>query len=356
MPPGVHPHPLDDGPELHQHVVGEQRRVGQDHPLDRRVRDVALVPQGDVLQARLQVRSHHPGQPAQLLGLHRVALVGHGRAALLGALAERLLDLADLGALEVADLQGERLDGGGDRGAGVEELGVAVAGEHLGGRHRRQAQRVAHVALHGRVDVAVGADRPRELADGDGRPGSPQPLDVAAHLQRPQGELVAERRGLGVDPVGAPDHRRVAELVGPPGDGDVELLGRPDQQVGGPGQGEGEGGVDDVRRRQAVVDPSAGRLAHPLLHHVDEGGHVVLGRALALLDGGDVGRGPFPDGRSVLGGHDAERGPRLDGQDLDLDPGRKPHLVRKQVGHGGKAVARDQRERPPGRWSAGRTG
>ena len=87
--------------------------------------------------AGLQVAAQHPGQPAQLLGLHRVALVGHRARALLRPGAERLLDLAHLGALQVADLGGERLDGRADRRARVEQLGVAVAGEHLGGRHRR---------------------------------------------------------------------------------------------------------------------------------------------------------------------------------------------------------------------------
>ena len=37
-----------------------------------------------------------------------------------------------------------------------------------------------------------------------------QPVAVAADLQRPQRDLGAERRRLGVDAVGAPDHHRVA--------------------------------------------------------------------------------------------------------------------------------------------------
>ena len=51
-PLGVHVHALDDAAELHQHVVGELQRVGEDDALDRRVRDVALVPQRDVLERR----------------------------------------------------------------------------------------------------------------------------------------------------------------------------------------------------------------------------------------------------------------------------------------------------------------
>ena len=121
---------------LHHHVVREHQRVGEHHPLDRRVRDVALVPQRDVLHARHEVAAQHPGEPAELLALHRVALVGHRGRALLLAGAERLLGLAHLGALQVPDLERERLDGGADRRAGVEQLGVTVAGEHLRGGHR----------------------------------------------------------------------------------------------------------------------------------------------------------------------------------------------------------------------------
>ena len=68
---GIHEHPLDDGPELHEHVVGELQRVGQDDALHGRMRDVALVPQRNVLEPRLQVAAQHASEPAELLGLHR---------------------------------------------------------------------------------------------------------------------------------------------------------------------------------------------------------------------------------------------------------------------------------------------
>ena len=48
--------------------------------------------------------------PQSCSRLHRVALVRHRARALLLALAERLLGLAHLGALQVADLERERLD------------------------------------------------------------------------------------------------------------------------------------------------------------------------------------------------------------------------------------------------------
>ena len=86
-----------------QHEVGERGRVGRDHALDRRVRDVALVPQRHVLQRRHGVAAQQARQAGQVLAQDRVLLVRHRRGALL-PLAERLLRFADLGALPVADL------------------------------------------------------------------------------------------------------------------------------------------------------------------------------------------------------------------------------------------------------------
>ena len=73
------------------------------------------MPEGDVLEARLRVAAQDAGEAADPLGADRVALVGHRRGALLAG-GERLLDLAHLGALQVADLGGEALQAAaGDR-------------------------------------------------------------------------------------------------------------------------------------------------------------------------------------------------------------------------------------------------
>ena len=91
-----------------QHLVEQDRRVRQDDPLGGGVRDVALVPQRDVLERHLGVAAQDAREPADALADDRVALVRHRARALL-ALAERLLDLAHLGALQVADLGREAL-------------------------------------------------------------------------------------------------------------------------------------------------------------------------------------------------------------------------------------------------------
>ncbi len=285
---GVDGEALHHRSHLDQQVVGEQGRVGQDDPLHRGVGDVALVPQGDVLEAGAEVAAQDPGQAGQAFARDRVALVGHGRAALLPG-PERFRRLAHLGALEVADLGGELLDRRAHRRARPQVLGVAVAGHDLGGRHRLQAEGLAHLALHDGVDVGVRADRAGQLADGDAVPCPLEALAVAVGLQRPVGQLDAERGRLGVHAVGAAGHRDVPELDGPGLQCVDQIAAGDDQQVGGLGEGGAEGGVDHVARRQAVVHPVTGGGTDCRLDHVDEGGHVVVGGALALVDRGHEG-------------------------------------------------------------------
>ena len=101
--------PADDPREAPQHVIERDEAVGQNHALDRRVRDVALVPERDVLERRLAVAANQAREADNLLAADRIALVRHRRRALL-ALGERLLDLADLGLLQAADLERELLE------------------------------------------------------------------------------------------------------------------------------------------------------------------------------------------------------------------------------------------------------
>ena len=90
--------------------------------------------------ADLGVAAQDPREPADPLADDRVALVRHRARALL-ALAERLLDLAHLGALEVADLGREALQAGARQRDRAQQLGVAVARDDLGGdRLGREAE------------------------------------------------------------------------------------------------------------------------------------------------------------------------------------------------------------------------
>ena len=152
-----------------EHVVEQDRRVGQDHPLRGAVADVALVPQRLVLERGLGVAAQEPRLAGDPLGQDRVALVGHRRAALLARL-ERLHDLGDLGVLEVADLGRDALERTAEDGDRREERRVPVALDDLGAhRVHVEAEVREDLRLEVRRQVAVRADRTADLAGGDRR-------------------------------------------------------------------------------------------------------------------------------------------------------------------------------------------
>ena len=103
---------------------------------------------------------------------------------------------------------------------------MTITGQHLRGRHRMQAECLAHDALHPRVDVGVRANGTRQLAHGNRSTGLTQSLTVPIGLQAPERHLHPERGRLGVHTMGAPDHHRVAML-------ERELLERAHELVGG---------------------------------------------------------------------------------------------------------------------------
>ncbi len=169
--------------------------------------------------------------------------------------------------------------------------------------------------------------------------GPGEPLAVAVHLHGPERDLGPERGGFGVHAVGAPGHRDGLVGMGLGGDRHLERGGGLEHEVAGLDQHHREGGVDDVAGREAVVEPGAGGGPDPLLDHVDEGGDVVFGGALPVVDGLDGEIGPFPDGHRVGGGDHPQLGPRLGGQDLHLQPGAEASLVGEQAGDLRQCVA-----------------
>ena len=272
----------------------------------------------------------------------RVALVRHRRRALL-ALAERLLDLADLGALQVADLGREPLQpGAGQRDLG-EQLGMPVAGDDLGrGVLDREAEPLHHRGLDGRGQRGVGTDGAGELAVGGAGERPAQALDVPVRLEGEAGEAQPEARRLGVDPVRAADADRVPLLERPidervaVGDraGDEDLPGGADLRR--------QRGVENVGGRQPVVDPPALRTDRGG-DDVDERGDVVVGRPLALLDRLDGEPGSLPACPGVLGGHHPRLGEGLGHRQLDLEPALHLALLRPDRADLLACVAGDQR-------------
>src|SRR3954470_21358396 len=152
------------------------------------MRDVALVPQRDVLERRLAVGADQTGEPDDLLAPDWIALVRHGGRALL-PFGERLFDLADLGLLQAADLERELLERRRGNGEGRHQLGVPIALDHLVRDGRRvQAEPLADLSFNARRKVRVSADRAGNLADVDRDARALDPLDAALQLGVPERE------------------------------------------------------------------------------------------------------------------------------------------------------------------------
>ena len=224
---------------------------------------------------------------------------------------------------------------------------MPVAGHHLGGRHGDETEPGRHLRLDHGIDVRVGAHRTGELAHRDRRPRATHPLPVAQQLQAPQGHLGPERRRFGMDTVRASHHRVGTVPLGEGGHNGHQVVDGRDDEVRRVAQRPAQTGVDDVGARQAVVQPGTGRHAHRLLQDVDERGHIVVRRALALLDTGHescVGdRCGGTAGRRRAGGNRTDPLHGLDDGHLDLDPSRHASLVGEESVGLGRGVTGDHR-------------
>ena len=266
------------------------------------------------------------------LGADRVALVRHRRGALLAG-GERLFDLAHLGFLQAADLGREALETGpGDRDR-REQHRMAVARHDLGGDVLApQPQPLHHPRLDRGRDRGVGADGARELAEGELRESVLETGDVAVGLEGEAGQPQAEGGGLGVDAVGAADAERVAVLQRPRDQGVAVGSGAGDDDLPGPAQLQRQRRVEHVGGGEAVVDP-APVLANRAGDDVDEGGDVVVGDPLALVDRRDRERRVGPRRLGGLARHHALLGPGLGRRQLDLEPGLHLALGRPDLTH-----------------------
>ncbi|MNN31808.1 hypothetical protein D3C81_1455100 [compost metagenome] len=274
--------------------------VGADAALDRGVADVPLVPQGDVLHCRDDRRADQTGQAGQVLGQDRVALVRHGRRALL-ALVEELLGFEDFGALQVADFHGQALDRRGDDAQGGEVGGVTVARDDLGrDRLDGQTHLVGDVLLNRRIDVGEGADGARDGAGRDLLARRDQAAFGALELGVIAGQLQAEGHGLGVDAVRTTDGRGVFVFLGADFQRGQDAVDAAQQQVGRARQLHREAGVQHVRGGHALVQ-EAGFLADDFRHMGQEGDDVVLGGAFDLVDAVGVKDDVFALGPDGLG-------------------------------------------------------
>src|SRR5690606_3029581 len=100
---GIDQQLLDDAGEAVEREVEVDGGVRRDAALDGRVRNVPLVPQGDVFQRRHDGGADQAREAGEVFGEYRIALVGHGGGALL-PFGEIFLGFQHFGALQVADL------------------------------------------------------------------------------------------------------------------------------------------------------------------------------------------------------------------------------------------------------------
>ena len=145
-----------------------------------------------------------------------------------------------------------------------------------------EAERGERELLDARVDVAVGADGARELADGDAGERALDALAAARQVVPPAEQLEPERRRLGVHAVRAAHAGRVAVLERALEHGVERAVEPASSSAPGGAQLQREARVDDVRRRQPVVEP-ARLLADLLGDRLGERDHVVVGALLDLL-------------------------------------------------------------------------
>src|SRR5271170_7897809 len=149
------------------------------------MRNIALMPEGDVFKGGLRVAAEDAGETADLLAGDGVLLVGHGRGALL-LFAEVLLGLADFGALQVANFDGELVECAGDEGECRDIRRVAVALDDLRGYRRGfEAETLADPLFVLRLQMTKRADGAGEFADAHVFGGGGEASCVALHLRVP---------------------------------------------------------------------------------------------------------------------------------------------------------------------------
>ena len=274
---------VDHARKPRQRKVERDRRVGGDHALDRGMRDVALMPERHVLERRRHRRAHHPGEPGEVLGQDRIALVRHRGRALL-PFGEEFLRFHDFGALQMPDLGRQPLDRRCDDAERGKERRVAIARDDLGrNRLRLQAQFRRYIRLDPWIDIGEGADRPGNRAGRNLLARRDKPGAGAGELGMGDGELEAEGGGLGVDSVRAADRRRHLMLEGAALQRREQRVDVGDEDVARTPELHGEAGVEHVRACEAQMD-EARVGADEFGEMGEEGDHVMLGHLLDLID------------------------------------------------------------------------
>ena len=202
--------PVDEPREAVEHVVEREEGVGDDDPLGARVRDVALVPEGDVLERdergrrgrRARGRRSARPRPGSSCAASPRSPSGRGRTARRPrrtsvrarwriSVAKRSSDEATIGEGRSSARRGGRAGSPGSRPARARGRAARRRAARPRGRRPRRHRPC-----------------PRACRPACPRVRAAQPRSVAVELERPAGELRAERDRLGVHAVRPADHRR----------------------------------------------------------------------------------------------------------------------------------------------------
>ena len=334
---------LDDSRKPVQREVEMDGGVRSDAALDGRMRDIALMPQRDILHGRNDAHAHEPGEAGEVLGQHRIAFMRHRRRTLLAG-REIFFGLQDFRTLKVADFGRQPLYGGGDDAKRGEKGGVPVARNDLcGDRLDGETHLCGDMGLDRGIDIGEGADGAGNragrylLARGDQPAPGPGEFGIMA------GELDAEGGRLGVDAMAAPDGQRHLVLKRALLQRRQRAIDAGDQKVARPRQLHGEAGVEHIRRGHALMHEA--RFGPDNLGKVrQEGDDVVLDLALDRVDASNVEAcipAFGPDRRRGFFWDDAKVGHAVGRMRLDLEPDAKPRLRRPDPEHLLAGVAGD---------------
>ena len=176
-------------------------------------------------------------------------------------------------------------------------------------------------------------------------------VGVALHLGIPVEQLEAEGGGLGVDAVGAADGGRVLELEGAALEHGEQRGDAVADERGCFLDLEGLGGVDNVVRSEAVVQPARGLAVQALVlealgHCGGEGDNVVLDLGLDLGDAGGGDSGFGGDGLGGGRGNHAVFGQHRAGRRFHFEPAAVLVLFSPDAAHRRACIAFDQRRSP----------
>ena len=290
------------------------------------------MPERHVFQGGQGVAAQDAGQTGDAFAGDGVALVGHGRGAFLAGV-EIFFRFPDVGALQVADLGGEFVEGAADDRQRRQKFGVPVALDDLGGQPGGfQAHLLADVGFDPGIDVGIGADRAGQFADGDDVAGPFQALDVAFGFVHPQGEFQAEGQRLRMDAVGPADHDGVFVFGGAAFQDRVEFFEVVEEDAGGLLHHDAERGVFHVAGGQAKMNVF-GFVADVFGHRRQERQDVMAGFLLDFADARHGELGFRLDDRHGLGRDLAQLGHDFAGADLDVEHGLELVLVGPDPAH-----------------------